>query len=191
MGLPWDRVLQEIAKCDVRCANCQPVMTMTKGRHFRQDGWGRSGDPQELNTGPRSTEAAAADTSRPYDAGTVPVRGPGRPCPRGVDRPRYFLVLGVVGLALLVVSLVMRDLFDGVFDALPGDVFSSAVLGGFVSAFGFGTALSQGLGAPLGLAVPLGVARWAPLRLVRLVAHPPGARRPQRRHGDHRGHRGP
>ena len=85
-----------------------------------------------------------------------------------------FLVLGVVGLALLAVSLVVGDLFDGVFDALPGDVFSSAVIGGFVSAFGFGTALSQGLGAPPGLAVPLGVAvgllfGWFASWLTRLV----------------------
>lgn len=85
-----------------------------------------------------------------------------------------FLVLGVVGLALLAVSLVVGDLFDGVLDAVPGDVFSSAVIGGFVSAFGFGTALSQGLGAPLGLAVPLGVAvgllfAWFASWLTRLV----------------------
>lgn len=68
-----------------------------------------------------------------------------------------FLVLGVVGLVLLLVSLVLGDVFDGVLDALPSDVFSSAVIGGFVSAFGFGAALSDGLGAPLPLAVVVGV----------------------------------
>ena len=36
MGLPWDRVLEEIAKCDVRCANCHRIMTMIRGGHFRQ-----------------------------------------------------------------------------------------------------------------------------------------------------------
>jgi membrane protein implicated in regulation of membrane protease activity len=68
-----------------------------------------------------------------------------------------FLVLGVLGLVLLLVSLVLGDLFDGVLDALPSEVFSSAVIGGFVSAFGFGAALSDGLGATTGLAVVVGV----------------------------------
>ena len=36
MGLPWARVLQEIAKRDVRCANCHRIMTMTRGSYFRQ-----------------------------------------------------------------------------------------------------------------------------------------------------------
>lgn len=67
-----------------------------------------------------------------------------------------FLVLGVVGLVLLGVSLLLGDLFDGIFDALPSDVFSSAVIGGFVSAFGFGAALSDGLGTPTWLAVVVG-----------------------------------
>jgi hypothetical protein len=35
-GLPWSRILGEIAKCDVRCANCHRIMTMTRGGHFRQ-----------------------------------------------------------------------------------------------------------------------------------------------------------
>src|SRR4051812_5872456 len=38
-----------------------------------------------------------------------------------------FLVIGIVGLVLVGVSLVLGDLFDGVLDALAGDVFSSAV----------------------------------------------------------------
>ena len=72
-----------------------------------------------------------------------------------------FLVLGVVGLVLLALSLVLGDLFGGALDALPGDVFSSAVIGGFVSAFGFGAALSDGLGAPLWLALAVGGGRRA------------------------------
>ena len=55
-----------------------------------------------------------------------------------------FLVIGVIGLALLGISLVLGDLLDGVFDALAGDVFSSAVIGGFVSAFGFGARARAG-----------------------------------------------
>jgi len=67
-----------------------------------------------------------------------------------------FLVLGVVGLVLLAVSLVVGDVFNGVLEALPGDVFSSAVIGGFVSAFGFGAALTDSLDAPPWLAVVVG-----------------------------------
>ena len=68
-----------------------------------------------------------------------------------------FLVIGLVGLALVAVSLVLGDLFDGIFDALAGDVFSSAVIGGFVSAFGFGAALMQGIGTPAVVSVPVGI----------------------------------
>jgi len=56
-----------------------------------------------------------------------------------------FLIVGSLGLVLLLVSLVLGDLLDGVFDALTGDIFSSAVIGGFVAAFGFGAALVQDL----------------------------------------------
>ena len=34
-GLPWDRILLEIEKCDVRCANCHRIMTITRGGHYR------------------------------------------------------------------------------------------------------------------------------------------------------------
>ncbi|GAB2595564.1 hypothetical protein [Microlunatus antarcticus] len=85
-----------------------------------------------------------------------------------------FLVLGVVGLVLLALSLVLGDLFGGALDALAGDVFSSAVIGGFVSAFGFGAALSEGLDAPLWLAVTVGAVvgaafGWFASWLTRLV----------------------
>jgi membrane-bound ClpP family serine protease len=85
-----------------------------------------------------------------------------------------FLVIGLVGLALVGISLVLGDLFDGVFDALAGDVFSSAVVGGFVSAFGFGAAAMQGIGAPALVSVPVGAAAglvvgWLAWWLTRLV----------------------
>lgn len=88
------------------------------------------------------------------------------------------VVVGAVGLLLLLVSLVLGDLFDGVLggalDALAGDTFSTAVLGGFVSAFGFGGAAAQALGAPwvLTLAVGLGAGvavGWFAAWLTRLV----------------------
>ncbi len=67
-----------------------------------------------------------------------------------------FLLVGAAGLVLLAVSLLLGDLFDGALDALAGDAFSSAVVGGFVSAFGFGAALAQAVGAPLPVALPVG-----------------------------------
>lgn len=69
-----------------------------------------------------------------------------------------FVVIGVVGLLLLLVSLVVGDLFDGALDALAGDVFSSAVIGAFVAATGFGGAAAEGFGLPFVVAVPIGVA---------------------------------
>ena len=92
-----------------------------------------------------------------------------------------FLVLGVVGLVLLGLSLLLGDLFGGALDALAGDVFSSAVIGGFVSAFGFGAALSEGLDAPLWLAVVRRRGRRGGVRLVRLLAHASRPRRRERR----------
>jgi membrane-bound ClpP family serine protease len=85
-----------------------------------------------------------------------------------------FLVIGIVGLVLVGVSLVLGDLFDGVLDALAGDVFSSAVIGGFVSAFGFGAALMQGIGTPAVVSVPVGLAAgvvvgWLSWWLTKLV----------------------
>jgi membrane-bound ClpP family serine protease len=56
-----------------------------------------------------------------------------------------FLVIGAVGLAIVVISLVLGDLFDGVFGDvdLAGGAFSSPVLGSFLASFGFGAALIQ------------------------------------------------
>lgn len=72
-----------------------------------------------------------------------------------------FLVIGVVGLALLFISLLAGDLLDGAFDVLSADWFSSAVIGGFVSAFGFGGAIAAGLGAPGIVAVLVGLGAGA------------------------------
>jgi hypothetical protein len=85
-----------------------------------------------------------------------------------------FLIIGLVGVVLLAVSLVLGDLLDGVFNALTGDIFSSAVVGGFVAAFGFGAALMDGLGTPGVVSIPVGIgagvlASWFTLWLTRLV----------------------
>ncbi|KAA1415509.1 hypothetical protein F0U44_21250 [Nocardioides humilatus] len=63
-----------------------------------------------------------------------------------------YLVLGFAGLALIALSVIVGDLLDGAlhgaFSILESDVFSTAVLGGFVSAFGFGAAAADGGGLP-------------------------------------------
>jgi len=85
-----------------------------------------------------------------------------------------FLIIGVVGLGLLLVSLVIGDLLDGFLDgALDADWFSTAAIGGFVSAFGFGGALAVG---PLGTIPAIGIGAlggalfaWFTLWLTRLL----------------------
>lgn len=88
-----------------------------------------------------------------------------------------FLVIGLVGLGLLALSLLVGDVLDGLFDGLDGlfgDVFSTAVIGGFTSAFGFGTAAAIGGGLPTLLALPVGAGvgvgfAWFAAWLTRLV----------------------
>jgi len=67
-----------------------------------------------------------------------------------------FLVLGIAGLVLLAVSLIAGDLLDGPFQALEADWISTAVIGGFVSAFGFGGAAADGAGLPVLPALVIG-----------------------------------
>ncbi|GGF39820.1 hypothetical protein GCM10011519_11850 [Marmoricola endophyticus] len=85
-----------------------------------------------------------------------------------------YLVIGIVGLVLLGASLLLGDLLDSALDFLAGDAFSTAVVGGFVSAFGFGTALAQAAGLPtlgaLGVGVVAGgLMGWFAAWLTRLV----------------------
>jgi membrane protein implicated in regulation of membrane protease activity len=85
-----------------------------------------------------------------------------------------YLVIGVVGLLLLAASLVLGDVLDGALDALAGDWFSSAVIGGFVSAFGFGAAVAAGVGTSTLITLLVGllaglVMGWFAAWLTRLV----------------------
>ncbi len=68
-----------------------------------------------------------------------------------------YLVLGVVGLLVVTVSLLVGDLLDGVLDGLGADWFSTEVVGGFVSALGFGGAIAVQAGAPGPLALLVGL----------------------------------
>lgn len=88
-----------------------------------------------------------------------------------------FFVIGVVGLLLLAVSLFIGDVLDGAFDLLDGflgGIFSTAVIGGFTAAFGFGGAGALGAGLPTigAIAVGVGVGAvfgWFAAWLTRLI----------------------
>lgn len=67
-----------------------------------------------------------------------------------------FLLIGAVGIFLLVISLVVGDLLDGLFD-FGGDLFSGAALAGFLGAFGFGGALALDASDTLWVAVLVGL----------------------------------
>jgi membrane-bound ClpP family serine protease len=82
---------------------------------------------------------------------------PRRATDRGRAQVTTFLVIGLVGLALVAVSLVLGDVLDGALDVLASDAFSTAVIGGFVSAFGFGAAAAEALGFGLVVALPVGI----------------------------------
>lgn len=85
-----------------------------------------------------------------------------------------YLIVGVVGLVVLATSLVVGDVLDGVLDGIGGDWFSTEVVGGFVSALGFGGAIAVSAGAPGPVAVAVGLAvgtafGWMAARFTRLV----------------------
>ncbi|HVM19251.1 MAG TPA: NfeD family protein [Egibacteraceae bacterium] len=74
-----------------------------------------------------------------------------------------FVIIGAVGLALVVVSLIFGDVLDGVLDFAHFDVtdgwLSTPVLGAFLAAFGFaGALLLRGLQVSLLGATAGGVA---------------------------------
>lgn len=94
-----------------------------------------------------------------------------------------FLVIGIIGLAIVLTSLLLGDLLDGIFDAfdveLAGGVFSTPVIGSFLAAFGFGAALTMygaGVGATggafAGLASGLAIGGIA-LVMTRSLMHMP------------------
>lgn len=52
-----------------------------------------------------------------------------------------FLIIGAAGIVLLIASLILGDLLDGLLD-FGGDLFSGAALAGFLGAFGFAGAIA-------------------------------------------------
>ncbi len=85
-----------------------------------------------------------------------------------------FLILGVIGVVVLLVSLVLGDFLDATFhiEALDSDVFSLAALAAFVGAFGFGGvaaySFSSGVLIPSAVGVVCGTAAaWSSIKLIR------------------------
>lgn len=92
------------------------------------------------------------------------------------------LIIGAVGVGLLLLSLLLGDLLDGVldgFDIDAGGVLSTEVIGAFLGAFGFGGALLRNA---MSLSWPLAIAGGAvagvvvaalALMIVRMVVRMP------------------
>lgn len=92
----------------------------------------------------------------------------------GVEAVTVFLVLGGIGLAVVLFSLLVGDVLEGVFevDFLDNDLFSAASLGAFVGALGFGGAITLSLVDVTWVAIVAGVmfgclAAWGAASLTR------------------------
>lgn len=92
------------------------------------------------------------------------------------------LIIGAVGVGLLLISLLLGDLLDGVFEGFDidtGGVLSTEVVGAFLGAFGFGGALlrqATTVGWPLAIgggAVAGVVVGAIALMIVRMVVDMP------------------
>lgn len=70
-----------------------------------------------------------------------------------------FLIIGAAGAALLLLSLLIGDLLDSLFnlDAIDSDFFSFAGLAGFVGALGFAGAIALSVVHSLPIAIVSGV----------------------------------
>ncbi len=71
------------------------------------------------------------------------------------------LVIGGAGIALLLVSLIIGDLVDGVFEGIGPDFLSGMALAGFLAAFGFVGALVSNAGASNTVTILSGLAAGA------------------------------
>ena len=93
-----------------------------------------------------------------------------------VYRVSVFLILGVVGIAVLLVSLILGDLLDSTlhFDGLDSEVFSTSVIAAFIGAFGFGGVAVQEFTNNVWLASLVGMvtgslAGWGAVTLTRFL----------------------
>ncbi len=91
-----------------------------------------------------------------------------------------FLILGIVGLAVLALALVFGDALDGLVGDLDlGDgLFSLPAMAGAVAAFGFAAAAVSALGAPSAVSLVSGAVAgagvaWMTGRLTRAVLRMP------------------
>lgn len=67
-----------------------------------------------------------------------------------------FLIIGAAGVALLLFSLVVGDLLDGILE-FGGDLFSGAALAGFLGAFGFSGAIAYDASDSTPVAIVVGI----------------------------------
>lgn len=67
------------------------------------------------------------------------------------------LMLGIAGVIVVLLSLIVGDIFDGIFDVVGGDFLSMGTLGGFLGALGFGGAIILTLTDTWWLALVAGV----------------------------------
>lgn len=68
-----------------------------------------------------------------------------------------FLVAGVLGALLLLVTLLLDDILDGIFDFADSGFISGPAIGAFLAAFGFGGALSMSAGIAPSASVGVGI----------------------------------
>ena len=74
-----------------------------------------------------------------------------------------FWIVGAIGAALFLLTFVVGDLLDGIFDGLDftGGFLSTAAIAGFAAAFGVSGGIAMSAGAPLLLALVIGVVTGA------------------------------
>lgn len=69
-----------------------------------------------------------------------------------------FLVIGGLGVVLLLVSLLIGEFLDGMFDGVGGEWFSGAAVAGFLGAFGFAGALAFNASSSTVVGIAVGIA---------------------------------
>lgn len=70
-----------------------------------------------------------------------------------------FVTIGVIGLVIVLLSILLGDVVDGIFDLdiMGGDLFSLAGIAAFLGAFGFGGVISLSVVDVTWIAVVVGI----------------------------------